>query len=156
MSEAIASHSDPMMAVLILTTPLVSLAINAVVPPVIISTPAFTVPLLASKTFYVKSGVADMTVVMNSNATSGTGTMSFLSMPFDTNISSSNLIINTGATMGVYALTPTYIDQGYCIAATAVDDKGASYESYWFTKQSDAAQATSISIARTLCLKNKP
>ncbi len=90
-----------------------------------------------------------MTVTMNEDGATGSGLMGFLSMSF----SYTGNLIETSM-MGDYDINFTYIDEGYCVAADAIDDDGKVYESYWFSSESVESQASSLSEAKTLCLKN--
>jgi len=116
----------------------------------------FTYNLLKSKTFYVKSGVSDMTVVMSSNAQSGSGKMGFLSMSFTDYIDGNDVLVIDTSIMGMYHIIANYIDEGYCIAADATDEDGTVYESYWFSNAADEAQASNLAQAKILCYKNAP
>ena len=81
--------------------------------------------------------------------------MGFLSMSFTYSITNDGILIVDSSSMGIFDIVATYIDEGYCIAADATDEDGVTYESYWFSNQSDYNQATSLTAARSLCLKNQ-
>ena len=106
---------------------------------------------LNGQVLYVKSDVADMTVTMYDDGSSGKGKMGFLSMSFTYN---ENLI--STSSMGDYSIEFTYIDEGHCIAADVIDtDDGEVYKSYWFSNSRDESDASSMSEAKSICLKNQ-
>lgn len=104
---------------------------------------------LSGQVLYVISEVANMTVTMYNDGRTGKGKMGFLSLSFSyngNNISTSSL--------GDYVIDFSYIDEGYCIAADAIDEDGKIYKSYWFSSENVSSQANSIPEAKSLCLKN--